>query len=398
MSAILELRRTSGATGCIECGKCSTLCPLSPFGTFSVARMAAIHDPATEARAFSRAIDRCLTCAACETRCPQGVRFTSFVRGLRRELPSSIRTPCPHGGALAAAARLMAGSNGQARDLRWIGDGLRVSTTGEVALFVGCLPLFDTVFSQELGFRPTDIARAAIRLLNAAGIDPVIVDQERCCGHDLRWNGDEATFLQLAEANATAFQQRGVKRIVTTCAECASAWRIDYAEAIPGYRPRVDHVSEFLAEAIGAGTIEFDGNEGERVTFHDPCRLCRHLGVTDAPRSVLHAIEGTELVEMEHHGTDSRCCGTAGFIHCDRDSRLMQEFRLDSAAATGADRMLTACPKCWIHFACAMHEDGLRGRARQPIEIEDLTLYAARRVRAPERQRLAEEIEKGVAP
>lgn len=418
MSAIIELRRNSGALRCLECGKCSTLCPLAPFGDFSAARMAAIHDAATEAQAFARAIDRCLTCAACETRCPQNVHFTSFVRGLRTRLPPAIRTPCPHGGALTAAARLSANGKGQARDLSWLGDGLRIAESGDTALFIGCLPLFETMFEEELAIRPTEIARAAIRLLNAAGIDPVIVPQERCCGHDLLWSGDEEAFRALANANATAFQQRGVKRIVTACAECASAWRLDYAEVIAGYRPRVDHISQMLTELIGEGKLIFEGggengaqagkpvpHQGaqtlphEKVTFHDPCRLCRHLGVTDAPRAVLAAIGGTELLEMEKHGVDAQCCGTAGFIHCDRDSRRMQEMRLDSAAATGAEILLTACPKCWIHLACASCEDRLRGRDRAAVAIEDLTLYASRKLGAhrPVAAPADVEVEKGVA-
>ena len=378
MATLKDLRRTSGATRCLECGKCSTLCPLSSFRNFSVARMAAIHDPGTDLVAHGAMINRCLTCGACEIRCPQGVHFTTFVRGLRAEMPQSCRDRCPHGAALEGAARLTTRLPSAGRDLTWITPDLRISDRGEVALFVGCLPLFDIMFEDELGIRTIEIARSAIRLLNAAGIEPVIVEDERCCGHDLLWNGEHDAFRALATANAAAFEARGVKHIVSTCGECSRTLKLDYPDAVPGYRPKIEHISELVAREIDSGKLKFDG-DGARVTFQDSCRLSRHMGVVDAPRQVL-AAAGGELTEMEHRGADARCCGTAGFIHCDSDSRRMQEQRLEEAMATGAETLLTACPKCWIHFACATHEDHVRERVRGTIQVEDLTVFAARRL------------------
>lgn len=378
MARLMDLRRSSGATRCLECGKCSTLCPLSSFRNFSVARMAAIHAPGPDLVSHAGMINRCLTCGACEVRCPQGVHFTSFVRGLREELSQSCRDRCPHGAALESAARLTTSMSGAGRDLHWITPDLRIAERGEMALFVGCLPLFDIMFEEELGIQTIEIARSAIRLLNAAGIEPVIVEQERCCGHDLLWNGERETFGALAAANAAAFQAKGVKHIVSACAECARTWKIDYPEAVPGYRPKVEHISELLAREIESGKVKL-GGAASRVTFQDPCRLSRHLGVVDAPRKVL-AAAGTDLAEMEHRGADARCCGTAGFIHCDGDSRRMQEQRLDEAMSTGSGTLLTACPKCWIHFACSAHEDHLRARERGTIRVEDLTVFAAQRL------------------
>ena len=365
MSAIRELRRSSGAMRCLECGKCSTLCPLSALRNYSAARMAAIHDHSTDLVEYASTVNRCLTCGSCEVRCPQGVRFTDFVRGLRVEMPHELRMPCPHGAVFQAAARA---SNGHARDLSWLDDDLRVAERGELALFVGCAPLFDVLFAEDLGVRTLDTIRAAIRLLNAAGIEPVLVDTERCCGHDLLWDGDVETFRTLAAANAESFEARGVKHIVTTCAECARTWRVDYAETVPRYRPRVEHIAEWLART----ELKFTGSG--KVTFQDPCRLARHLGVVDAPRQIL----GGSLVEMPKHGADAQCCGTSGFVRCDADSRKLQERRLDEAIATGAETLLTACPKCRIHFACAQREDELRGRSRGRIDIEDLTTFAWR--------------------
>jgi len=211
-----------------------------------------------------------------------------------------------------------------------------------------------------------------------------VIGDERCCGHDLLWNGDPKTFAKLAKANVAAFRERGVKRIIACCAECARTWKLDYAESVPDYKPVVEHISEFVASQIEKGALEFGNGREVRATYQDPCRLGRQMGVYEAPRRVISAVGGTELVEMDLHGEDARCCGTAGFIHCDGDSRRMQAERLECAEGTRADVLLTACPKCMIHFACTSCEDGLRRRDARKIQVEDLTVFASRHLRPRE--------------
>lgn len=372
---LATLRRATGAALCLECGKCSTLCPLAAYGDFSAARIAAMNEPG-EAMG-SEAVARCLTCASCEERCPQGVRFTELVLGLRAHRPAPARPPCPHGQFLAAAAHLEAGGEAPARDLSWLGEELEVAEEGEVALFVGCLPLFDLLFRKELGVEMTGIARAAVRTLNHLGIRPVVVAEERCCGHDLLWSGDEEGFQALAQANARTFAERGVKLLVSPCAECCRTWRRDYPRVVDGPLPRVQHVAELLAEKAAAGEVAFQEDGTATVTFHDPCRLGRQLGVVDEPRQILDALPGLTRVEMERSGRDSACCGTPGFVRCDAVSRRLQSRRLAEAAATGADTLLTACPKCLLHFACAQAEDRRRQRTHPPLHLADLTAFAA---------------------
>ncbi len=377
MGTLLNLKKSSRAALCVECGKCSTMCPLAEYGGFSAARVMSIEDPDTEIHGHAEAVQRCLTCGSCEVRCPQGVRYTEFVRGLRQELPDATRMACPHGQALQWAARLESEAQAPERDLSWIGTDVAIAEEGDVALFVGCLPLFDAAFARGYGVDVLQITRSAVRLLNRLGIEPVILPQERCCGHDLFWNGEQETFERLARANTQAFEDRGIETILTTCAECCRTWRLDYPKVVPGYQPRVEHLAEFLAPRLESGELALHPSDNGPVTFHDPCRLGRQLGVYDAPRRVLEAVPGCQVTEMERSGQDSLCCGTSGFIHCDSSSRRIQSERLAGAAATGATTLITACPKCLIHFHCAQTEDRRTGRARAALQVEDLTVWAA---------------------
>jgi Fe-S oxidoreductase len=359
------------------------MCPLSPSGWFSAARMVTIRNQESEIGGPASALGACLTCGSCEVRCPEGVHFTEFVRGLRSLTPVETKPACPHAGLVQSSARLMADDASIERDLSWVTDDLEVAEEGETALFVGCLPIFDILFESELGIRTIEIARSAIRLLNRLDIKPVLVTEERCCGHDLLWSGDQNGFEALAQANAAAFEARGVKHILTTCAECCRTWRLDIPRAAPGYRPRVEHLSEFLADRVDNGELVSNGSRTPAVTFQDPCRLGRHLEQTAAPRRVIETVLGGRgngngsLLEMQRSGRDAVCCGTAGFMHCDSNSRRLQAERLASASATGAEVLVTACPKCLIHFRCAQREDQRRWRDAVHIEIEDVTVLAA---------------------
>ena len=384
MASLETLRRSTKAAICLECGKCTTLCPLARYdsASFSASRVAATRDVEDTDNGGRAAVERCLTCGLCEVRCPQGVRFVDFVGGLRRQLPGDWPARCSHGDVLRAASRMAAGAEAPARPLDWLDEDLRVAEEGEVGLFVGCLPLYDVIF-EPLGISPTEIARSAVRVLNRLGIEPVVAPDERCCGHDLLWTGDEESFDALAEANAAAFKARGVKHLVTACAECCRTWRLDYPRVATGYRPRVQHLAEFLAGRLGEEEGLFAGNGESRLTYHDPCRLGRHLGVYEEPRAVMQAIPGVELTEMAASGRDAVCCGTSGFTWCDAASRGLQLERLESAGTAGAETMITTCPKCWIHFACAQAGERRRGAEPPPVEVQDFTVFVSNRLAAP---------------
>jgi Fe-S oxidoreductase len=196
-----------------------------------------------------------------------------------------------------------------------------------------------------------------VKVLNKLGIVPVVSPQERCCGHDLLWNGDRANFELLARHNTRLVAESGAKVLVTSCAECLRTWKIDYAPFFEGKPPLLQHFTEFLAERLGQLKLKADGQL--RVTYQDPCRLGRHLGLYDPPRRVLASLPGVELVEMRRSGAAAVCCAGGTWSHCDRFAKRIQVERLREARATGARVLAAACPKCQIHLRCAMKDPHL---------------------------------------
>ena len=124
--------------------------------------------------------------------------------------------------------------------------------------------------------------------------------------------------------------------------------------------------------------MELKTEEDVTVTYHDPCRLGRQMNIYDEPRELIAGVEGVDLVEMEHTGEEALCCGVSSMMSCNEDSRALRVARFDEVRATGADIMLTSCPKCVTHFECLKFE----GDPKNDFEILDVVSFLARQVEA----------------
>jgi Fe-S oxidoreductase len=125
----------------------------------------------------------------------------------------------------------------------------------------------------------------------------------------------------------------------------------------------VRHYTQVLAELVDAGLLGRAAAINRRVTYHDPCYLGRYNQIYDAPRRVIRAIPGVTLVEMEHWGPDSLCCGGGGgrmWQELEGEKRL-SEVRIKEAAAVGAEILVTGCPYCLIMLEDAAKTADLEG-------------------------------------
>ncbi len=373
-----QLVKNTGVYNCLECGKCTASCPVarrdpnfSPRRTIEKALENLVDEIETDRLLWS-----CLTCKMCEQRCPSGVQYCEFVQGARAEARRINQTgKISHSGVNLAIQRMHGVQDLQQNRLGIIDNKLKVKKKADskedFLYFVGCAPYYQILYS-ELDLKVGEIPNHTVALLNRVGIQPVILANERCCGHDLLWNGDIDSFAQLVGMNLKEFKKAGASKIVTSCPECYRTLRLDYPK-FGRFDLEVKHISEVLAER--AGKLKFKSN-GEKVTLQDPCRLGRHLGVFKPPRDLLEAA-GAELVEMEHHGPDSTCCGVAAWVNCGMCSKSMQLQRLREARITGARKIITPCLKCSIHLTCAQTGELPIPREEVEMEVVDFTRYLA---------------------
>jgi Fe-S oxidoreductase len=357
---------------CLECGKCSASCPRQLAGKQYSPRLLAHKLIAErEDEAFiENSVWECLTCGVCEERCPSGVDISHTMLEMRTLLAGTkgLKGYRSHDGALHTWMRMMTSPDLRQNRLDWIGPDLKAAPSGPVAFFAGCAPYFDIFFSG-IEANTLSIARDSLRLLNFLGIEPVVLANERCCGHDLLWTGDRENFEILCRLNYETFKSAGIEEIVVTCPECRHVLGEYMPEVIPGFDIKVTLLIDMLEAEVHKGGIGFRPL-GKRVTFQDPCRLGRISGQYEAPRSLLSMIPDLRLKEMENSRHSAICCGNNAFINCDAYSKRVQVQRLREARSTRADMLVTACPKCMIHLGCTMRDPVSRGSLK--MEIRDL--------------------------
>lgn len=360
---------------CLDCGKCTVVCP--------VAR----HDPEFNPRliiqreigqnAHLQAAERiwsCISCGMCVERCNYQVKLPEFIRSIRsRAFEEGALAQCSHGGALQTLMHMMARGDIKQKRLSWLPEDIELSDQSDTCFFVGCAPYFDILFG-DLEVTTLEGVEGALRLLNRAQVSFELLANERCCGRDLLLTGDIEGFMSLARANMEEFARCGVKKIITNCPECYYTLKVDYPRLLGQTVIEVLHLTEVIAPLVESGELVL-GELKKRATYHDPCTLGRYSRIFDQPRRLLGAMEGLELLEMEESRERALCCGSSAWVYCGAVNREIQRERLAQAEATGAEILVTSCPKCQIHLRCAQKSisDGV-----PQIEIQDLSCLLAR--------------------
>ncbi len=373
----------TGAHDCVECGKCTTVCPITRFKPEFAPRLVVVKALAGEDMDLSRESDiwSCNTCEICNHMCPYEVDYSGFIRGMREEAyGEGLEQDCTQGGLLHSMMRIMANSDLPQKRLEWITDDLRIAEKGDVFFFTGCFSQLDAIFDDR-GLNLVDIGRNAVRLMNEIGIEPVVSGKEKCCGHDLNWCGDHKNFVKLMKHNVQLIKELGAKTVVFTCPECLRTFDLDYQDFMGDFDFELVHISQFLARAIDEGKLKFPEGVGGPVTFHDSCRLGRHMGIYEEPRKVLAKIPNVELVELEKNREASTCCGVSGFMGCSSIAKTMQMEKMQEAKSTGAAALITPCPKCLIHLDCSTRFETPVDKSLVDIPLRDFTVFVGQALR-----------------
>ena len=188
--------------------------------------------------------------------------------------------------------------------------------------------------------KQTDIQEATEKLLNLAGVDYHILEDEKCCGSVLLRTGFDKEAQKQIEENTEVLKG---EKIITSCAGCYKTLKDDY-EGLD-----VMHISQLLDELINENKLNFKKTD-LNVTYHDSCHLGRHCSVFDEPRNVIESV--ANLVEMENSHEDSICCGAGGGVKSayPQIASQMAESRIVQAKKTGCETLVTPCPFCKVNL------------------------------------------------
>lgn len=357
------------ASACFQCGVCTAICPWGLVKEKTVSVRTLMHEAQLGLSNANDDLWLCTSCAQCEAYCPRGVSIVEVIRGLRylawqrrntpRGLPSVLWSVYWNNNPWSQppSQRTLWAKN---LDLPTY-DAAR----HEILLYVGCTASYDQ--------RVQRVARSVIRLLNAAGVRfGVLGDDEPCCGEAALNVGHKPYFQEIAQQTARVFREKGVTRLVTISPHCYDVFKSHYSKFNEFLTPI--HYTQYLSTLVEDSRLRLTRPVELKVTYHDPCYLSRHNGEVQAPRRVLRAIPGVELVEMKHTGPDTLCCGGGGgrmWLETAAGERF-SDIRVKEALATDASVLVTACPFCIVCL-----EDSVKSQRIQALTVMDVAELAA---------------------
>ena len=397
---------------CTMCGRCTSVCPAHATGkpldpreivlkTGEVMAASAAHGHVsppigTDAeitissnslfeRITAEEIWSCTSCRACDEICPVNIEILDKILDMRRYLSlMESNFPAELGNAYRAMENqgnpwgMNQGERGDwANDL----DGVTVvdpgqPLTAEYLYWVGCAGSFDD--------KNKKVTQAMAKLLRRAGIDVAILGpSEMCTGDSARRSGNEYLFQMLAMPNIEMLDGMGVRKIIAQCPHCFNTLKNEYPQLGGNYE--VIHHTQLLENLIESGQLDVSqASLEERLTYHDSCYLGRHNDVYLAPRKVVGSIKGLEVVEMQRNGTTGMCCGAGGARMWMEESigTKVNDERAAEAISTGATRVATACPFCYI-----MLDDGVKaaGMEEDQVKVADIAIHLLDAIEAGER-------------
>jgi Fe-S oxidoreductase/nitrate reductase gamma subunit len=387
----LTWKQIFDSDACTRCGRCQDGCPaylsgkpLSPkkfiqdLKTYWLERSSAVvagQKPAVEGEAAPEATDEgkvlpgevidlhelwaCTNCMYCMENCPVFIEHVPKIIGMRQY---KVLTEADFAQELQLTCRNMENNSNP-----WgVGAHLRADWAKEVGVktlaedpnveylfYVGCSGSFDDAGKK--------VSMALAKILQAAGVSfGILGNEEGCCGDSAMRCGNEYLYQTLAQVNIEAMNGYGVKKIIATCPHGYNALKKDYPNF--GGNFEIYHHTEIIADLIAKGKITLKKPVEGLFTYHDSCFLGRYNDIYSEPRTILNAVPGMKLVEMERNRNRGFCCGAGGarmWMEEDIGERI-NDMRTDQAIAAGASRIAVACP-----FCLTMMTDGIKDRKKE---------------------------------
>ena len=374
---------------CVKCGLCLPHCPTyrlsrheadGPRGRIALAQGLA-NGQLSAGISLQAHLDGCLSCRACEAVCPAKVPYGFIADAARARLATPSRTRWTRllGAALdrgwfralirwslwllPATRTRTDRQNPLARLLSYRPEIERLGTVdaptqAEIALFTGCVG--DVV---ERG-----VLRDAQRLFAAAGVEVAIPPDQGCCGALHQHGGLPEQARARAVRNAAAFAD--CAQVLPLASGCGAALRDLGGAATDGSSPlasRVRDLCTVLSQRLDARPPQLRPLP-LRVAIHTACTQANVFGAKDAVRRLLQRVPQIELVEL---APESGCCGAAGlgFLTQPEQADRLREPKLDAAATSAPQVIVSANIGCAMHLAAGLRRRGLAVEVLHPVSL-----------------------------
>jgi len=362
------------ALACMQCGMCSGSCPLGYAMEYPPRKII------LQARAgnldkvlASPSTWMCIGCYTCSLRCPRGIELTEVLWPMLRdkamqtdyqppaELQETFQNIYKYGNSLGQSPR---------QRMKWA-DGLDVVDVTQdkqpvdVLVMMGDYPAYYP--------RNQVVAQGFAKILAALEVNwGVLGRSEKALGECDGLMGEEGLFETLVEDNVKTLGDVEFGKMVLLDPHGFRAVQKFYPRF--GAEYDAEHYTTFLADRLEQLKPLLKNPVEAQVTYHDNCCAGRRCESFDAPRDLLQAIPGVELVEMPRNRENSLCCGGGGGgmwldAHItEHGGHRLSDERVQEAAGTGAGTLAVSCPYELSRFEDAAKVTGLEGK----LEVRDI--------------------------
>jgi L-lactate dehydrogenase complex protein LldE len=202
-----------------------------------------------------------------------------------------------------------------------------------------------------------------VKVLEKAGCTVSYNTDQTCCGQP----AFNAGFREESKMVCSKFLKdfSGKDYIVAPSASCVGFVKnyyktmftddSSYRYEVKAMQTRIFELSDFLVNVLNY--TDFNAELPVEATYHDSCAALRECKLKREPRVLLEKVAGLKLTEMQDNET---CCGFGGTfaVKFDNISSAMADQKVNNAAATGAQYIISTDLSCLMHIGSYAEKNG----------------------------------------
>lgn len=422
-TTLLDQLAYSDTFNCVQCGYCLPACPTyatmgkethSPRGRINLVKMAA--EGRLSLDELAEPIDLCLGCRACEPVCPTNVQYGKILasavdvlaehRRNQKSLKEKTVEKVVFDYTLPNQTLLNAMGTGlhlyQSMKLDKMVRGVKATAilprsmrefekimpkvsrrskrrptssrsearpTFRIGYFTGCI--MDTLFAH--------VNDLAIRLLQAAGCDVIVIKDQTCCGALHHHSGQKEKAIDLAKTNIKAFENQGFDYVINAIGGCGASL-VEYPHLFDENDPWYPRAKAFAATCkdisflLDQVELPFKREINKVVTYQPSCHLKNVQKIVQEPIRLIEKIPG---VTFKPFPLMDRCCGSAGIynlVHYEESMAILDQ-KMKNVTQVTPDVIVTTNPGCHLQMLKGVEQEGLKDQI-QVVHLVELLAEA----------------------